>query len=70
MRTRHRAELACTVTHVPGDPRVQHGDAGVREKFDECLRLGVKPLNDASIQSLYDRVDELETFEDMARFFG
>ena len=70
LRTRTRGELTCQIDHVPGSAEVPLTQAEVREKFEECFRLGVNPMSTESIRSLSERVDGLERLVDMSEFFG
>jgi 2-methylcitrate dehydratase PrpD len=70
MRTRKHGELTSRVEHLPGSAESPLTEAEVREKFDECFRLGAKPLSDATISTLFQRVRELETVRDMSGFFS
>jgi 2-methylcitrate dehydratase PrpD len=70
MRTRTHGELTCRVDHVPGGAEAPLAESEVREKLDDCLRLGVKPLRDGTINMLLERTRQLDTFSDMSQFFA
>ena len=70
MRTRTHGELTARVDHVPGSAEAPLGESEVREKFEECFRLGVKPLRHPAIAKLLQRVRELERVSDMSEFFA
>ena len=44
-------------------------DAEIQQKFDECFRRGVQPLDDARIATLTTRVRDVENIADMSSFF-
>ena len=69
MRTRNHGELICRIDHVPGSAEAPLTQSEVTEKFDECFRLGVKPMTGDAIAALLKRVDTLERLDDMSRFF-
>ena len=70
LRTQRHGELATTVAHVPGSREAPLTEAQVNEKFDECFRLGTRPLSKEQIATLTARVHGLEQFPDMASFFS
>jgi 2-methylcitrate dehydratase PrpD len=69
LKSKRHGELTTTVEHVPGSREAPLTEAQVNEKFDECFRLGVHPLDGAQIAKLTARVRELERLPDMATFF-
>ena len=70
LRSKRHGELATTVAHVPGSREAPLTEAQVNEKFDECFRLGTRPLSKEQIATLTARVHGLEQFPDMASFFS
>jgi 2-methylcitrate dehydratase PrpD len=69
LRTKKHGELVCRVEHLPGSAEAPMSEAEVRDKFDECLRLGVRPLSAGAIETLHARVRGLEQLPDMSKFF-
>ena len=69
MRTRSKGELACDLEFVPGHPKNPLTESDVNEKVEDCLRLGVKPLQKDAIGTLLKRVREADQVADMSRFF-
>ncbi len=69
MRTRTHGEISCRVVDVRGGPDDPFTPAEIDEKFNECLRLGTRPLDAAQIALLMQRVREVEAVPDMAAFF-
>ncbi len=69
MRTRTHGELVCSEKNVRGGTDDPFTQAEIDDKFDECLRRGVRPLNTQQIALLKQRVHELETIADMNTFF-
>ena len=67
--SKRHGELSCTVEHVPGSLEAPLTETQVKDKFDECFRLGVRPLSEKQIATLTTRVRELERLSDMANFF-
>ena len=70
LRSKRHGELATTVAHVPGSREAPLTEAQVNEKFDECFRLGTRPLSKEQIATLTARVHGLEQVPDMASFFS
>ena len=70
MRTRTHGEIATVAEHVPGSLELPVSDAEVQQKFDECLRLGVQPLDDARVTLLIQRVRAVADLGDMSLFFN
>jgi len=70
LRSKRHGELSTTVAHVPGSREAPLTEAQVNEKFDECFRLGARPLNSGQIATLNSRVRSLEQVPDMASFFS
>ena len=70
LRSKRHGELSTTVAHVPGSREAPLTEAQVNEKFDECFRLGTRPLSKEQIATLTARVHGLEQFPDMASFFS
>jgi 2-methylcitrate dehydratase PrpD len=68
MRTKTHGDIATRVTHVPGSLRAPVSDAEIQQKFDECLRLGARPLDDARVATLTQRVRTVEAVDDMYLF--
>jgi hypothetical protein len=54
--------------HVPGSLDMPVNDAEVQQKFDECFRRGVRPLDDAQIERLTQRVRNVDGISDMDLF--
>ncbi|MEQ1776868.1 MAG: MmgE/PrpD family protein [Burkholderiales bacterium] len=69
MRTRTHGEISTRVAHVPGSLEAPVSDAEIQQKFDECFRRGVRPLDGARIERLTQRVSGVEAISDMAAFF-
>jgi 2-methylcitrate dehydratase PrpD len=69
MRTKTHGDISTRVTHVPGSLQAPVSDAEVQQKFDECLRRGVRPLDDARVAALSARVQNAGSVADMASFF-
>ncbi|OGA44765.1 MAG: hypothetical protein A3F74_19950 [Betaproteobacteria bacterium RIFCSPLOWO2_12_FULL_62_58] len=69
MRTKTHGEISCRVKDVRGGTDDPFTPAEIDEKFDECFRRGVRPLNAEQIAALTKRVREVETLPDMAAFF-
>jgi len=69
MRTRRHGEVSTRVVHVPGSAEMPVSDAEVQQKFDECLRRGVRSLGDAQVATLMQRVRDVAQLADMASFF-
>lgn len=70
LRSKRHGEFSTTVAHVPGSRETPLTEAQVNEKFDECFRLGARPLNGEQIATLTSRVRGLEQVPDMASFFS
>jgi 2-methylcitrate dehydratase PrpD len=69
MRTKTHGEISCRVKDVRGGADDPFTPAEIDEKFNECFRRGVHPLNAEQIAALTKRVREVETLPDMAAFF-
>ena len=69
MRTKTHGEISCRVQDVRGGADDPFTPAELDEKFDECLRRGVRPLDAKQIAVLTKRVREVETLPDMSAFF-
>lgn len=69
MTTRTHGDISCRVKDVPGSPEAPLSPAEVDEKFRECFRLGVRPLDDRQIGMLSERVRQVEDIAEMSRFF-
>jgi 2-methylcitrate dehydratase PrpD len=69
IRSKKHGEISCTVEDVRGGPDDPFTPQEIDEKFDECFRLGARPLNTEQIARLTKRVREVETLPDMANFF-
>lgn len=69
LRTKKHGEIACRVEHVPGDPRVPLTRKQVDDKFAECFGLGVRPLSPEQVNTLSERVRNVERIKDMSTFF-
>lgn len=70
MQTRTHGEVSCRIDHVPGSPGAPLSEAEVQEKFQECFRLGVRPLTDTGLHELSQRVRDLEKISDMSTFLN
>lgn len=70
MRTRTHGDISCRVDHVPGSLEAPLTETEVQEKFQECFRLGVRPLTDTQLLELRQRIRDLEKFPDMSAFFA
>jgi 2-methylcitrate dehydratase PrpD len=68
MHTKTHGEIAARVTHVPGSLQAPVSDAEIQQKFDECFRLGARPLDDARVARLTQRVRTVEVIDDMHMF--
>lgn len=68
MQTKTHGKVSCRIDHVPGSPGAPLSEAEVQEKFQECFRLGVRPLTDAQFHDLSRRVRDLEKISDMSTF--
>ena len=69
IRSKKHGEISCMVEDVRGGPDDPFTPQEIDEKFDECFRLGARPLNTEQIARLTKRVREVETLPDMAIFF-
>lgn len=69
MITKEGRRLACIVAHVPGSEEAPLAQAEIDGKFEECFRLGARPLDAAAIARLRARVNALSELSDMAQFF-
>ena len=69
MRTKSHGEISCGVKDVRGGADDPFTQAEIDEKFDECFRRGVRPLDAEQITALTKRVHEVEKLPDMAAFF-
>jgi 2-methylcitrate dehydratase PrpD len=70
VKTRNHGELTTRVEDVRGGPDAPITEADAQAKFQECFKLGVRPLTDARIDALSRRVRELESVDDMSAFFA
>ncbi len=68
MRTRNHGDIATRVTHVPGSLEMPVSDAEIQQKFDECFRRGVRPLDDVRVERLTQRVRDVAEVNDMYLF--
>jgi len=68
MRTQTHGEIATRAEHVPGSVEAPVSDAEIQQKFDECFRLGVRPLDSARIRMLTQRVHACEAIDDIYLF--
>lgn len=66
MQTRTHGELTCRVADVRGGPEDPFTPQEMEEKFDECFRLGARPLTATAIAQLRSRVQALEQLSDAA----
>ena len=69
MRTKTHGEISTRVTHVPGSLEAPVSDVEIQQKFDECFRLGARPLDGMRIDTLTQRVRTVEAIDDMYLFF-
>jgi len=69
IRSKKHGEISCTVEDVRGGPDAPFTPQEIDEKFDECFRLGARPLATEQIAMLTQRVRTVETLPDMAAFF-
>ena len=69
MQTRNHGEISCRVEDVVGGPEAPIPESEIEEKFRECFRLGVRPLSDAQIRQISERVRNVEGVTDMSEFF-
>jgi 2-methylcitrate dehydratase PrpD len=69
MRTTTHGEISTRAEHVPGSLEMPVNDAEIQQKFDECLRLGARPLDDARIALLTRRVHDVAGVSEMSSFF-
>ena len=68
LRTKTHGEISTIAEHVPGSLEMPVSEIEIRQKFDECLRLGVCPLDDERIAALTRRVQTVARMEDMSMF--
>ena len=69
MRTKTHGDISTRAVHVPGSLEMPVSDAEIQQKFDECFRRGVQPLDDARIATLTTRVRDVVNIADMSSFF-
>jgi 2-methylcitrate dehydratase PrpD len=69
MLTKSHGEISTVSNQVPGSLEAPVSDAEIQKKFDECLRLGVRPLDDARVEVLMQRVHSVQSLSDMSLFF-
>jgi 2-methylcitrate dehydratase PrpD len=70
MQTRNHGELTKRVEDVRGGPDAPISEADAQAKFQECFKLGVRPLDDRQIGLLTSRVRDLDKIDDMSTFFA
>ena len=70
MQTKSQGEIVTQVAHVPGSLQAPVSDDRIQRKFDECLRRGVRPLDDTRIERLTRRVRGIEEVSDMDLFLN
>ncbi len=68
LRTKTHGEISAVAEHVPGSLEMPVSEVEIQQKFDECFRLGVCPLDDARIATLTQRVRAVERVDDMCLF--
>lgn len=69
LKSRKHGELTCRVEDVRGGPDDPFTPREIEEKFDECFRLGARPLSDGQAQQLKSRVRDVERVADMSSLF-
>jgi len=69
LHTRTHGVLVRREEHVPGSREAPLAPADIEDKFGECFRLGVNPLDTPAIARLTVRANSVEAIPDMAGFF-
>lgn len=69
VRTKTHGEISCTVDDVRGGPEDPFTPQELDEKFDECFRLGARPLTTDQIALVTQRVRTVQMLPDMSAFF-
>lgn len=69
MVTKSQGMLSLRVEHVPGSTEAPLSESEVKAKFEECFRLGVRPLDSSQIAELIARINSIEHVPDMSKVF-
>lgn len=69
MTTRRHGTLSRTTEKFPWSPEDPPTDAALQEKLEACFSAGVRPLTAERRQRLVQRVNDLESVDDMSGFF-
>jgi len=69
LESNRHGQIRRRMEHVPGTPEYPMTAAEHRSKFSECTLSGSTPLSSEKSSVLAERVNQVESIPDMARFF-